>query len=111
MHVALYTPAWPSEGSANGIVTYVDVLRRELIRRGVRVTLLTGSPGFAGSDEGVVSILTSMVTTKWRAALSFAQYPVLLWGRDLAQAARRIHQESAIDVFEMEESFGWVGAV
>jgi len=112
MHIALFTPAWPPGAVANGIVTYVAAMRAELLRQGHRVSLFSPDVRVEASDvhavaaspaERVVDALVARVSRRDRTVFDI--------GRTIAATLRRVHARDPIDVVEMEESFGWAGAV
>ena len=53
MHVALYSPAWPFGSAPNGIVTYVDSMRSELISQGHRVSVVSSKVRRACADSDI----------------------------------------------------------
>ena len=113
MHVGLYTPAWPLAEFTNGIVTYVHWLREELLRRGYRVTVFAGRVGKAGETGGVhlVEGRAGSRVSRWIGRkVGPARSPVFELGDVLADNVLRVHRRHPIDVFEMEESFGWAAA-
>lgn len=113
MHVALYSPGWPPQSNPNGIVTYVSHMRRELENQGHKVSLFHGSgPHQPDADQRVHAVRKS----GWRRLKSklsgeTPERQVLGHGELLADALLNLHRREAIDVFEMEESFGWCAQV
>jgi glycosyltransferase involved in cell wall biosynthesis len=114
VHIGLLCPAWPTNESSNGIVTYVDSLRSELINQGQRVSVFTHVIGQSNKDSGIYSVNPTASSKdlrnlfrrlRWRAHDSSGR------GRAIAAAVNEVHQKDPIDVFEMEESFGWCGDV
>jgi len=115
MHIVLFCPAWPPQRFASGIVTYVNHLRNELRDRGHKVTLLVGqlSPEDL-SELDVVKVEASFLfelQTRLMFRLGHKHWGSCNWGRMIVRSLRKIHQQCAIDVVEMEESFGWCGLV
>ena len=112
MHVGLVSPAWPPGLTPNGIVTCVDVLQRELLAQGHRVSIFAlRSDGQARSG---VHLVEPGPTDRLRSrALRFAgrRSTVFDTGRTIASTIRRVHALEPIDVVEMEESFGWAADV
>lgn len=111
MHIALYSPGWPPQSYRNGIVTYVSHMRRELENQGHKVSLFHGS-NLSIADPRVHAIRRS----GWRRLESLLQrgapeQQVLNFGKLVADALLRVHKREPIDVFEMEESFGWCAQV
>jgi len=115
MHIVLFCPAWPPQRFASGIVTYVNHLRNELRDRGHKVTLLVGQLSPEDPPElDVVKVEASLLfelQTRLMFRLGHKHWGSSNWGRMIVKALREIHQRSAIDVVEMEESFGWCGLV
>lgn len=114
MHIALVTPNWPPEKFASGIVTYVNSMRGELLKRGHHVTILT-----IGTDSGVndpdvfcpISTLRFKIKVRFMRAIGYSGWMTENWGETIAAVVNRIHKRHPIDVIEMEESFGWCGSV
>jgi len=115
MHIVLFCPAWPPQRFASGIVTYVNQLRNELRDRGHQVTLLVGQLDPEDPPElDVVKVEVSFLfrlQARLMARLGSQYWGTGNWGRMIVKALKKIHQRSAIDVVEMEESFGWCGLV
>lgn len=112
MHVALFTPAWPPGIVANGIVTYVNVVRAELLARGHRVSLFSPALHAPEPDAHAVNAGTvERVAGALAARLQPRRAPVYELGKTIASTIARVHAKDPIDIIEMEESFGWVGEV
>lgn len=113
MHVGLYSPAWPLERHPNGVVTYVHWMRQELRRLGHRVSVFTTLLEKPEADVHLVegSLLRWRVRGWLRSGSDATERKILEWGRLLAEAVLRVHRQTPIDVFEMEESFGWMADV
>lgn len=113
MHIALYSPSWPPERSSNGIVTYVSHMRRKLENQGHRVTVIhAGEPNSQSADPRAHSARRGL----WRRiknalAESDPERPVLRFGDLLADTLLSVHRREAIDVVEVEETFGWCAQV
>lgn len=112
MHVALFTPAWPPGSVANGIVTYVSAMRTQLLAQGHRVSLFSPDvrapahdvhPIVASTAERIVGAIADRLQRRQRAVFDI--------GTTIAATVQRVHARDPIDVFEMEESFGWVADV
>lgn len=109
MHVGLLSPAWPPAEFPNGIVTYVRALRDELVAQGHRVTIFPVVHE-APAEPGVVAVAPGPLRRTVAALqrrLSGRPATVFDFGRTIASALRSVHARDPIDVFEMEESFGW----
>ena len=111
LRIGLYAPALPESGVSNGIVTYAGIMRDALRSLGHSVMIVTPEQ-VERFDGSVVDLPTSRgVVRRIRAfAEGFSpkdglipahRLPVL----DAFQAARR----AGVQVFEIEESFGWAG--
>lgn len=115
MHIVLACPAWPPEKFASGIITYVSNLRSELISRGHVVTVLVlGQDQEHFLDSGVIRVRVSMFSRVWTRvmeAVGNKHWRSLHWGHMVSNTLRHIHKHSAVDVVEIEESFGWCGTV
>jgi glycosyltransferase involved in cell wall biosynthesis len=114
MHIGLLSPAWPSTAYPNGIVTYVDCLRQELIKQGHRVSVFA----FA-LDDRCVDASVHLVKPGARERIGRAMATRVLgrtatvfdYGRTAARAIQKVHARDPIDVVEMEESFGFSAKV
>lgn len=111
MHVAFFSPSWPPGNAANGIVTYVQQIRMELLRLGHKVTVV--SQGKAYSSDGSTKQLpwtyspSERLIAKLNCILGRQARRLPNAGRLLARAFKAVHCRDPIDVIEMEESFGW----
>lgn len=110
MRIAYLAPAWPSSGAANGIVTYVTTMRRQLLAEGHDVCVIAQNRLYAsdgaehalepGEDHGSL----------WQRAcrridLRRGDHP--LAAMRLGRQLRRARAIIPFDLAEMEESFGW----
>ena len=112
MHVALYSPAWPLKRHPNGVVTYVHWMREELRRLGHRVSIFTALLDEPEANVHAVQGSLGQRVKSWlRGREGFAERHILGWGERLATTVLRVHRRTPIDVFEMEESFGWMADV
>jgi glycosyltransferase involved in cell wall biosynthesis len=115
LSIAYYSPGWPATAIRNGIVTSVATLAPVLRALGHRVTILAGQVVDGDGDESVYdmhqpresrSVARRAIDPIWyriapRAALRSTARKSLL------TIARRALAERAIQIIEMEESFGW----
>ena len=110
MHVGLYTPSWPPGESPNGISTYVGIMRAELLRLGHEVSIFSADcePNLAernyrvdsgDTDRPIFRGLQRLIGRGWKSEYDF--------GPRIARAVTQVHARHPLDVFEMEESFGW----
>jgi glycosyltransferase involved in cell wall biosynthesis len=114
VHIALFSPAWPLLGSANGIVTYVHHMRQELLAQGHRVSIFTRElcPGIADTSIHLVApSFRNRITRSISARLNIVSLPAFDAGEALANQISRVHLTDPLDAIEMEESFGMVGRV
>jgi glycosyltransferase involved in cell wall biosynthesis len=116
--VALFAPAWPAGEVANGIVSYVSVLRDALRRVGVSAIVLASRLD-SRPEAGVLPLdeeLKDASIWRWRSIES------ALRRRIDPERTRAIQVDSAIaralgrggsevSLIEMEESFGWASRV
>jgi glycosyltransferase involved in cell wall biosynthesis len=113
LRVALYSPALPESGASNGVVTYSRIMREALRARGHEVIVVT-TENIEHAD-GRVSPLPRLnrllAGIKLRAATvrgaTSGQAWVLMNVRNAFEAAR----QAGAQVFEIEESYGWAGAL
>ncbi|MEG8024561.1 glycosyltransferase [Sphingomonas aurantiaca] len=114
VHITYYSPAWPPAGVANGIVTYVSVIRDYLLRQGHQVSVLTD--GMLHLSDGTTRPLhvpsrhgpfaTRLIS---RLDRRLGHHPFI--ARRLAAEMRHASKLVATDLIEMEESFGWSGRI
>lgn len=114
LHIAYLSPVWPPVGVANGVVTYVSVIRDYLLRQGHEVSVL--ADGTLHRADGGAHRLDSpgRATRFWprmaaRIDRRLGHHPFT--GRRMADQWRRARSIAGFDLIEMEESFGWSGAV
>jgi glycosyltransferase involved in cell wall biosynthesis len=113
MHIVLFSPAWPF-GYPNGIVSYVHYLRGGLEQLGHQVTIITTKIIQPCDDRQVHCIERSLVDkvkskvkrVMGQNTLSNAWVPSAI-----SRKLREIHARAPVDIFEMEESFGWFAQV
>jgi len=109
MKIALYAPAWPPGHAANGIVTYTSLLVSALRRLGHDVFVLSFGP--ADADPFAVDLngflprrnLLTRAMSKFAPSTTFFNQA----SSAIARGIRFLVDEHQIDLFEMEESFGW----
>ena len=114
MHIALLSPNWPPGAFPNGVVTYVDCMRRALMAQGHRVSVFTGTIGAAARDSTVHKVersVTDRIAEAIRRRVLRRRPSVFDSGALIAETIARVHRAEPIDVIEMEESFGWVAEV
>ena len=114
LHIGLYAPSLQRDGSANGIVTYARFMQTALRYLGHRVTLVTPT-GIEHADGRIVPVAPDR-TTMARVARVAARFglggdDIARRGAGIARIISAVHYNDPFDVFEMEESFGWVGSL
>lgn len=105
---------WPVDAYPNGIVTYVHILRSELLNQGHRVSVFAGKVRAGDRDPGIHEILPTLTYRALRKLRGLAgddSFNVRHWGKAIAAVVNAVHRADPIDVLEMEESFGWCGEV
>ena len=111
MKIALLVPSWPPGFSANGIVTYASQLVPALRRLGHEVFVLTACKATGDDDpytidlRGFASPPSLWDRAMFRLALDGATFKAA--SSAIAAAIIDLSAKHHIDVFEMEESFGW----
>ena len=114
IHVGLYSPALPDSGETNGIVTYSRIMRDALRALGHSATVLT--PQFIEHVDGrvmeipmapkLVRLFNTLVESR----------PSRIDGSHPAARLRLFEgvtalRQAGVQIFEMEESFGWAGRI
>jgi len=113
LRIALYSPALPDSGASNGIVTYTRIMRDALRALGHEVFVVTTE--YMEDADGNVAALPKINRLLASAELRLAAMRgegrgerwVRMNVRNAFAAARRLEAQ----VFEIEESFGWAGAL
>jgi glycosyltransferase involved in cell wall biosynthesis len=110
MHIGYWCPAWPLEKFQNGIITYVHWMKRELERRGHRVSIFTegeeqtpGDPQVHYVRPGLRDRALRRLSRMWQPS----EFNVFDYSAVIASGILRVHRRDPIDIIEMEESFGW----
>lgn len=114
LHIALFSPAWPPERHSNGVVTYVQCVRKELLAHGHRVSVFTPTLDSDCNDGDVYGMEVGLGYRTLQAAkrgLGVRHSWVFDAGTLLARSLAKVHRRDRIDVIEMEESFGFAAAV
>jgi glycosyltransferase involved in cell wall biosynthesis len=118
VHIGLCSPQWPAAGAANGIVSYVSVVRDYLLSQGHNVSIIAGGRLFdqEGRDHPLSSTQAgSRPGRAWlnRVVRQLANrngaLPAVGW--DVAEQIRTARKLVPLDLIEMEESFGWCDVV
>lgn len=112
MHVVLFSPAWPPESNANGIITYCALMRDALIVAGHEVSIIAGhvTEGYDDPDCHQAVPKLSAVDKLWMKINDVIRpnYRYYYLGYQGAlETLRALHKKKPIDIFEIEESYGW----
>ena len=115
MKIAVYVPSWPPGFLPNGIVTYSSYLVPALRQLGHRVFVLTSNTVDASDDPDIIDLRKF---TRERRLWDRLMYKIVpdfeLYNhasKAIASAVRHLVAHFNLDVFEIEESFGWSFAV
>jgi glycosyltransferase involved in cell wall biosynthesis len=118
VHIGLCSPQWPPAGAANGIVSYVSVVRDYLLSQGHGVSIIAGGRLFDqdGGDRPLTPEEADRRSgTAWlnrvmrRLVNRNGALPAVGW--HVAQQIRAARKLVPLDLVEMEESFGWCEVV
>ncbi len=111
MNIVLFSPSWPQNDNANGIVTYCANMYSALKRQGHNVYILCGHTEIK-NDPTVYTVDYSISPFEklWclfgdRLSEGYRNY--YLGAKAILAGIRQIESEHAIDIMEIEESFGW----
>lgn len=110
MRIAYLAPAWPPSGVANGIVTYVAAMRRQLSAEGHDVSVVTWNRLYAadGREHDLASPPTRPgLWKRLQRRVDHRRGERPFAAIELARQLRRARALASFDVIEMEESFGW----
>ncbi len=121
MRIGYFVPSWPLGHGANGISTVLGHLTGELRRQGHEIYFICPrrpkqiDPGDDSSERLPVLFLEddhcpSIVTRIWYRVDALSAY-YHETRRLIASAVARLVEEHRIEIFEMEETKGWVEAV
>jgi glycosyltransferase involved in cell wall biosynthesis len=116
MRIAFLSPAWPY--GQNGIITYVRNISQALHGLGHEVFVLTVQPDGQLGFEQVVRVGRAgrppLLDRLWSKASRVLRGSGKDWqapATAIADALSGLAQRAGIEVFEMEETFGWAGVV
>lgn len=111
MKIAFYVSSWPPGREASGIVTYTSQLVSSLRSLGHEVYIVT--PNGGEKDEYTIDLSEfrgTRLSRLWRRAVAkFSSLPPasVEHANKISLAVRMLVQEKGVEVFEIEESFGW----
>lgn len=123
LDIGLYSPGWPPEKSANGIVTYVEAIAEGMCRLGHRPYILSGTSVESLSENSTAPVidLQPLGRPTWPEklfeSLAFRMAPnsprtrVMRTARGLRRAMGGRGGCPRPDVLEIEETLGLAGAV
>lgn len=114
MHIGYWCPAWPMEKFQNGIITYVHWMKRELERRGHRVSIFTQGEPPTVTDPQVHYVkagLRHRIRRRLSSILQPVEFNLFDHSAVIASGILESHRRDPIDVFEMEETFGWFATI
>ncbi len=117
MRIALYVPAWPSGSRPNGIVTYGSHLVPALRALGHEVFIVTPEARSGSQEKDPYTIDLNQYEVPrslWQSAVSrFSPNSALFKAAStqIASAIKDLVNRHQIEVFEIEESFGFSYAV
>lgn len=107
--VALLSPGWPAEAMANGIVSYTATLVPALQELGLRCHVLAARVMADRVEPFVYPVRLNDRSLKsrimWR--LDPTGWPHRSFCRALLLEVKRLHAQGALDLLELEESYGW----
>lgn len=113
LRIALFSPEWPPERAANGIVSYVSALREGLAALGASTRVVTSALPADERAEDLVDIedaARAPLATRLRGRLLGRFRPelgaALEGARQLELALRSLRRRWPFDLFEAEESWG-----
>lgn len=113
LRIALFSPEWPPESAANGIVSYVSALREGLASLGVSTRVVTSALPAEARAEDLVDIddaAPGSLATRLRRRLLGRFRPelgdALEGARQLELTLRSLQRSWPFDLFEAEESWG-----
>lgn len=108
MHIVLYSPSWPPGGVANGIVTYCSHIKPALEQAGHRVSIISNSHDHVPSDD-CYYIDENPTSTRRVLRRLYSQFlpRYNYFESEVLRLLDKIDRKHKIDIFEIEESFGW----
>jgi glycosyltransferase involved in cell wall biosynthesis len=111
LHVGFFSLQLPDSGISNGVVTYTRIMRNALRALGHSVTIVSGDK--IEHQDGRIADLPRPAGLKRRLRLILesrrASDGCEPWNRLRILEAFEAACRAGVDVFEIEESFGWAG--
>ena len=115
LKIGIYVSSWPPGRVASGIVTYTAQLVSSLRAFGHEVHIVTPDAGEA--DPRTVDLqqirlpMLTRIGLRLKSRMSGLPLDSIQHAAKIAEAVRRLVDEKGIEVFEIEESFGWSAPV
>lgn len=115
MKIAIYVPSWPPGFTPSGIVTYASYLVPALRKLGHEVFILAQQKMTEDDDPHIIDLQhfcpgrTLWQRTTYRIAPNAALFRAATDA--IVSAVTKLIAEHGVDVFEIEESFGWSNAI
>jgi glycosyltransferase involved in cell wall biosynthesis len=110
LSIGLVTPGWPAEAFSNGVVTYVATLLPSLCKMGHGVALLAGQVDADLRDPTIYDLARFLPSRRLPRRLLYGLasriFPRSTRLRLFASIAQQMISEHAVEIVEMEESFG-----
>src|SRR5271157_926982 len=117
LSIGFYSPYWPIGASPNGVLTYVGFLSQQLKAMSHRTTILAEGVAEGDQTSGVYNLQEVRTTIArnpvnrimyglWR-KLAVHRANADLYRRALVGTFHRAIVEYGLDIFEMEETYGW----
>ena len=117
MHIGYYVAGWPASLRASGIVTYIDAIKREVEAMGHEVSIFSHEVDAACHEPNVYRVDFPPPDGFWKKVRNRvlgkgrADEAVHHFGQCIAREVAKVHAVKPLDVFEIEESFGWFTAL
>jgi glycosyltransferase involved in cell wall biosynthesis len=113
MKIGIYTPVWPLKECANGIVTHYRNVIPELINAGVELHIITSNKT-SDCKYGCHSVTQiekiGYFNDKAYWLINYFQpgyYIYKKFSSEISKSVINLHEKYQLDVFVIEESFGW----
>ncbi len=117
LSIGYYSPSWPIGASPNGVLNYVGLLSEQLEAMGHHTTILAEAVAEGDHAPGVYN-LQEIRTTMARNPVNRIMYGLWrmlaahpanshLFRRALVTTFHRAIAAHGLDIFEMEETYGW----
>jgi glycosyltransferase involved in cell wall biosynthesis len=114
VHICFCSPDWPPAGAANGIVSYVSVLRDYFMSQGHDVSVISHERIYRSNGAEIALFEQNdrrgaFMSLRDRISQRLDRYRGDLpgVGRLIAEQVNEAQSIAPIDILEMEESFGW----